>query len=327
MPASAVIGRPASDVLQLPAEFADAARARELGGVARRRVEFALPRPATARQIELGLSAAHLLTPGGRRRLPVHVPGRHRRSRSSSATRGMQQRLAAVGEMAAGIAHEIRNPLASMSGSIQILRQELPLSDEQAQLMDIVLRESERLNDDDPIVPRLRAAAAVRRSTRLDVRPAAAATRRCCCATAPRCTTAHAIDVDVPPSRGLVRGRRGPDPADRLEPGDQRPARDAATAAGSRLAARARARRRAASVVLAVAGRGRRHRRRGARRHLPAVPRRVRAGHRPRPGDRAPHRQRLRRRDPGRPRTPGAGTTVRVRLPVAAPAPCRQLTP
>src|SRR5262249_49079010 len=59
----------------------------------------------------------------------------------------LQQRLAAVGEMAAGIAHEIRNPLASMSGSIQVLRQELPLSDEQAQLMDIVLRESERLNE------------------------------------------------------------------------------------------------------------------------------------------------------------------------------------
>ena len=59
----------------------------------------------------------------------------------------LRQRLAAVGEMAAGIAHEIRNPLASMSGSIQILRQELPLTEEQAQLMDIVLRESERLND------------------------------------------------------------------------------------------------------------------------------------------------------------------------------------
>jgi two-component system sensor histidine kinase PilS (NtrC family) len=49
--------------------------------------------------------------------------------------------------MAAGIAHEIRNPLASMSGSIQVLRQELPLSEDQAELMDIVLRESERLND------------------------------------------------------------------------------------------------------------------------------------------------------------------------------------
>jgi two-component system sensor histidine kinase PilS (NtrC family) len=59
----------------------------------------------------------------------------------------MKQRLAAVGEMAAGIAHEIRNPLASMAGSIQVLREELALNDEQAQLMDIVLRESNRLND------------------------------------------------------------------------------------------------------------------------------------------------------------------------------------
>lgn len=59
----------------------------------------------------------------------------------------LRQRLAAVGEMAAGIAHEIRNPLASMSGSIQVLRQELTLNEEQGQLMDIVLRESDRLND------------------------------------------------------------------------------------------------------------------------------------------------------------------------------------
>ena len=58
-----------------------------------------------------------------------------------------QKRLAAIGEMAAGIAHEIRNPLASMAGSMQLLRAELPLSGEQAQLMDIVLRESSRLNE------------------------------------------------------------------------------------------------------------------------------------------------------------------------------------
>jgi two-component system sensor histidine kinase PilS (NtrC family) len=49
--------------------------------------------------------------------------------------------------MAAGIAHEIRNPLASMAGSMQVLRQELDLNGEQTQLFDIVLRESDRLND------------------------------------------------------------------------------------------------------------------------------------------------------------------------------------
>ncbi len=59
----------------------------------------------------------------------------------------VRQRLAAVGEMAAGIAHEIRNPLASMSGSIQILSHELRLSADQKKLMEIVLKESERLNE------------------------------------------------------------------------------------------------------------------------------------------------------------------------------------
>src|SRR5262249_44768587 len=58
----------------------------------------------------------------------------------------VQQRLAAVGEKGAGIAHEVRNRLASMAGSIQILRDELPLTPDQSQLMDIVLRESDRLN-------------------------------------------------------------------------------------------------------------------------------------------------------------------------------------
>lgn len=57
-----------------------------------------------------------------------------------------QERLAALGKMAAGLAHEIRNPLASMRGSVQVLASELDLSPDQLQLMNIVLRESERLN-------------------------------------------------------------------------------------------------------------------------------------------------------------------------------------
>jgi two-component system sensor histidine kinase PilS (NtrC family) len=57
-----------------------------------------------------------------------------------------QERLATVGSLAAGIAHEIRNPLASLSGSIQVLQGELDLQGDNKHLMDIVVRETERLN-------------------------------------------------------------------------------------------------------------------------------------------------------------------------------------
>ena len=57
-----------------------------------------------------------------------------------------QDRLAAIGRMAASIAHEIRNPLAAMRGSIQMLKAELDSDPSQAELMEIILRESDRLN-------------------------------------------------------------------------------------------------------------------------------------------------------------------------------------
>jgi two-component system sensor histidine kinase PilS (NtrC family) len=58
----------------------------------------------------------------------------------------LKDRMAAIGRMAAGIAHEIRNPLTSMRGSVEVLRSHLALSDADARLMDILIRESERLN-------------------------------------------------------------------------------------------------------------------------------------------------------------------------------------
>ena len=55
-------------------------------------------------------------------------------------------RLAAVGELSASIAHEIRNPLATVTGSIEMLRRDLELDSEGRSLMDLVLKESSRLN-------------------------------------------------------------------------------------------------------------------------------------------------------------------------------------
>ena len=108
----------------------------------------------------------------------------------------MRQRLAAVGEMAAGIAHEIRNPLASMSGAMQVLRGELALSAEQATLMDIVLRESDRLNS--TISSFLAYARPGPGRGDADRRPARGAGHRGAAAKSPETADDHVIDVEVP---------------------------------------------------------------------------------------------------------------------------------
>ncbi|MDH5510060.1 MAG: ATP-binding protein, partial [Nitrospinota bacterium] len=59
------------------------------------------------------------------------------------------ERMAAVGKVAAVIAHEIRNPLASLSGSIQMLSSDLSsiLDENNTKLMNITIREADRLNN------------------------------------------------------------------------------------------------------------------------------------------------------------------------------------
>jgi signal transduction histidine kinase len=57
------------------------------------------------------------------------------------------ERLAVLGRIAAGLAHEIRNPLGSITGSIEMLRESSGLSEEDKRLCDIVQREARRLND------------------------------------------------------------------------------------------------------------------------------------------------------------------------------------
>ena len=174
--------------------------------------------------------------------------------------------------------------------------------------MDIVLRESERLNET------IRSFLAYARPQRFEVQRLdlrrVVRTRRRCCATAPRWANVTPSISGCRRTR-CCRSRRKPGSPDRLEPRDQRPARHAQAAARLTLSASSRRWR--------PAGRGadrhRRRRRHGARRargHLPAVPRVLRQGQRPRPGHRASHHQRLQRARSTSNQQPGRGTTFRV---------------
>jgi len=98
------------------------------------------------RKIYLGFSISPLTDPEGS--LIGHTLIFQDITKFKEMEEGMKRvdKMAAVGVLAAGMAHEIRNPLASLSGSIQMLKSELTLNDYQQHLMEITLRESERLN-------------------------------------------------------------------------------------------------------------------------------------------------------------------------------------
>jgi two-component system sensor histidine kinase PilS (NtrC family) len=185
-------GRDAADVLQLPA--ADRARLDHLRHTRCVRLDLEY-QTGDGRRITLGLTVSTLAFPDGRAGCLYTFQDVTELRRLERDAR-LQQRLAAVGEMAAGIAHEIRNPLASISGSMQVLRQELLLNDEQAALMDIVLRESDRLND---TISSFLAYARPQRLavSTLDVRKAVQDTA-VLLRNSPDVRPGHVVDVDVP---------------------------------------------------------------------------------------------------------------------------------
>jgi two-component system sensor histidine kinase PilS (NtrC family) len=110
-----------------------------------RRAEITAARPDGALR-NLGISAAPLADHAGR------VIGRVIHFQDLTELRRMQleveraERLAGIGRLAAGIAHEIRNPLASISGSIEMLKSTPGADADSRQLMDIAVREVDRLN-------------------------------------------------------------------------------------------------------------------------------------------------------------------------------------
>jgi two-component system, NtrC family, sensor histidine kinase PilS len=125
--------------LLAPAELQARARDRTLS-----RLEVPYPHP-DGRRLDLGVSVTPLASQTRGGCLVVFQDLTEiRRLEDEVRTK---EKLAAVGEMAAQLAHEIRNPLGSIRGSAQVLMGEPALGDEQARLLDIISRESKRLSD------------------------------------------------------------------------------------------------------------------------------------------------------------------------------------
>jgi two-component system, NtrC family, sensor histidine kinase PilS len=113
-------------------------------GLARLDIPYLHPDGGTR---DLGVSVSPLATaePGQRGYLLVFQDLTEIRRREREVR--LREKLAAVGEMAAHLAHEIRNPLGSISGSAQVLISEGNMSAEQESLLAIITRESKRLSD------------------------------------------------------------------------------------------------------------------------------------------------------------------------------------
>lgn len=129
-----VFGSPALDPLSLQA------RTPLARGLVR--LDLSYERP-DGELLTLGVSASPLATAGGGQLLVFQDLTEIRRLEQEVR---LKEELAAVGEMAAYLAHEIRNPLGSISGSAQVLLSEPTISQEHERLLEIIRRESKRLS-------------------------------------------------------------------------------------------------------------------------------------------------------------------------------------
>jgi two-component system sensor histidine kinase PilS (NtrC family) len=96
--------------------------------------------------IPLGLSTSILTEDGSRFRGVIAIFTDLTDAKVLEAKVRAADRLAAVGELSASIAHEIRNPLAAISGSVEILSREIQPLGENARLMELIVKESDRLS-------------------------------------------------------------------------------------------------------------------------------------------------------------------------------------
>jgi two-component system sensor histidine kinase PilS (NtrC family) len=126
-----VRGRPVGELATFPAT----------GG--REEIEYV---NARGERLRLGYTVFPLHDPGGQQNGTAAIFQDLTLLRAMEDAMQRSARLADLGRVAAGLAHEIRNPLASMSGSVELLRARAPKDGDERRLLDIVLREAERLD-------------------------------------------------------------------------------------------------------------------------------------------------------------------------------------
>ena len=141
---SEVINRKIDDISPGFPQMLDNVENRDGGSVVRNRFEVAVPGKGD-RNLILGCSVSPLVD-GNKKKIGNILIFQDLKSiKEMECEVEKNKRLAIIGEMAAGLVHEIRNPLAAISGSIQMLSRDLNLDDTDRKLMQIILRGKDQL--------------------------------------------------------------------------------------------------------------------------------------------------------------------------------------
>jgi two-component system sensor histidine kinase PilS (NtrC family) len=137
-------GRPLAAFLGESEEFLERVENPTLGG---RPLRLERPfRTARGESLHLGMAVSALRDRDGARRGFILIFQDLTEKKALEEEIRLNDRMSALGRMAASMAHELRNPLASMFGAVQLLRKDLRLTDDQDELMQVVLEESRRLD-------------------------------------------------------------------------------------------------------------------------------------------------------------------------------------
>jgi len=105
-----------------------------------------LVKHADGHRINVSVSRSYFIDEGSERNGKLYIIQDLQELKNLQKQLLIKDRLAMAGEMSAALAHEIRNPLGAISGSAQMIRQTEELADDMRNLIDIIVRESDRLN-------------------------------------------------------------------------------------------------------------------------------------------------------------------------------------